>query len=134
MTKPELRVEPLGEAEFGPWNEFVASVPSGSIYARTEYLDALCTAGGGQFTVLAARRGDVLVGGVALYERDGRFGRYVSPRSLLYYNGPVVRPSDSRYPSEHTAASIRTLTALDVAIRSRGYASVLLKPRRWASP
>ncbi|HTJ23523.1 MAG TPA: GNAT family N-acetyltransferase [Gemmatimonadaceae bacterium] len=129
MTRPELRVDLLGEAEFGPWNEFAASVPSGSIYARTEYLDALCTAAGGRFTVLAARRGDLLVGGVALYERSGRFGRYVSPRSLLYYNGPVVRPSDSRYPSEHTAASIKTLTALDAAIRARGYASVLLKPR-----
>ncbi|HSQ31803.1 MAG TPA: GNAT family N-acetyltransferase [Gemmatimonadaceae bacterium] len=129
MTKPELRVEPLGEAEFGSWNEFVAAVPSGSIYSRTEYLDALCTAAGGRFTVLAARRGDLLVGGVALYERDGRFGRYVSPRSLLYYNGPVIRPSGSRYPSEHTAESIKTLTALEAAIRAREYASVLLKPR-----
>lgn len=129
MTKPELRVERLGEGEFGPWNEFVAAVPSGSIYARTEYLDALCAAAGGRFTVLAARRGDLFVGGVALYERDGRFGRYVSPRSLLYYNGPVIQPSGSRYPSEHTAASIKTLTALDAAIRARGYASVVLKPR-----
>jgi hypothetical protein len=129
MTKPELRVEPLGEAEFGSWNEFVAAVPSGSIYARTEYLDALCSAAGGGFTVMAARRGDQLVGGVALYERDGRFGRYVSPRSLLYYNGPVIRPSGSRYPSEHTAESIKTLTALEAAIRARGLASVLLKPR-----
>src|SRR5581483_7537920 len=99
------------------------------IYARTEYLDALCGAIGGRFRVLAARQGEQLFGGVALYEEQTPFGVRVAPRLLLYYNGPVLRQHETKYPSEQTARSLKTLTALEAEIRRMGYGRVVLKPR-----
>ena len=129
MAKPEIRVEQLSELEFDRWNQLVAGAPAGSIYSRPEYLDALCVAAGGRFRILAARQGDLLLGGVALYERPSRHGVYVSPRLLLYYNGPVLRQHESKYPSEQTARTLKTLTALEHEIRAQAYGSVVLKPR-----
>lgn len=129
MAKPEIETSILGEAGYGDWASFVTSVPSGSIYARPEYLDALCSATDARFRILAVRQGDMTLGGVGLYERDGRFGRYVSPRLLLYYNGPVVREHESKYPSEQTARKLKILSAIEGAVRNAGYASVALKPR-----
>lgn len=129
MAKPGLVVGPLPEPEHGEWNAFVAAAPTGSIYARTDYLDALCAATGGGFRVLGARQGGQLHGGVALYEERTPFGVHVSPRLLLYYNGPVLRQHETKYPSEHTARDLRTLTALEAEIRRMGYGHVVLKPR-----
>ena len=129
MAKAELRASVLAETEFAEWNQLVAEAPAGSVYARPEYLDALCSADDGRFRILGVRLGDLLVGGVALYERDGRFGRYVSPRLLLYYNGPVLRRHESKYPSEQTARQLKALGALQGWISQAGYGSVALKPR-----
>jgi len=129
MAKPEIRTATLTEAEFAEWNQFVEGAPSGSVYSRTDYLDALCTAAGGRFRVVVVRQGDALLGGVALYERDSRFGSYVSPRLLLYYNGPVVRLHDTKYPSEQTARHLKTLSILETELRAVGYGSIILKPR-----
>lgn len=129
MGKPDVRAEPLPEAEYPAWDQFVASAPTGSIYGRADYLDALCTAAGGRFRVLAARQGDVLLGGVGLYERDSRFGRFVSPRLLLYYNGPILRQHPTKYPSEQTARDLKALTALASALRGPELGSTILKPR-----
>jgi len=129
MARPPLVAGVLPETEYGEWNAFVAGSPTGSIYARTDYLDALSSATGGRFRVLAARQGEQLYGGVALYEEHTPFGVVVSPRLLLYYNGPVLRQHESTYPSEHTARDLRTLTALEAAIRHLGYGRVVLKPR-----
>jgi hypothetical protein len=76
--------------------------------------------------VLGARQGAELVGGVALYENDSVHGRYVAPRALLYYNGPVIRPYGTRYPSEQTGRHLKTISALEHAIASRRYARVTL--------
>ena len=130
MPRPDIIVSTLAETEYADWNAFVAAAPTGSLYARTEYLDALCTATGGRFRVLGVRQGDQLLGGVGLYEEDTRFGVRVSPRLLLYYNGPVVRQHESKYPSEQTSRALKTLTALETEIRGAGYGSVKLKPRR----
>ncbi len=127
--KPAVVAGILGETEFAGWNELVAAAPAGSIYARPEDLDALCSAGGGTFRILAVRQGDLLLGGIGLYERRDRGGRYVSPRLLLYYNGPVLRPAASKYPSEQTAASVKALTALELELRQLRYDSVVLKAR-----
>ncbi|MEP6492891.1 MAG: GNAT family N-acetyltransferase [bacterium] len=129
MVKPEIRAVTLTDAEYAEWNQFVEGTPSGSLYSRTEYLDALCTAAGGSFRVVAVRQGDVLLGGVALYQRDSRFGSYVSPRLLLYYNGPVVRLHDTKYPSEQTARYLKVLSILEIELRVIGYGSIILKPR-----
>lgn len=127
--KPLIATRTLDEADYPRWNELVAAAPAGSIYARPEYLAALCTAAGGSFRILVAHQGDVLLGGIGLYERVDRLGRYVSPRLLLYYNGPVLRPPASKYPSEQTASGLKALTALELALRQLRYDRVVLKPR-----
>lgn len=122
----EVRVEPLRESEFQDWVRLVCASPQGTVYALPDYLAALYSAAGGRFVVLGARQGDELIGGVALYECDSRYGRFVAPRLLLYYNGPVLRSYGTRYPSEQTARRLKTLTALQEAIAARGYARVTL--------
>jgi hypothetical protein len=129
MSRPEITASTLTEPEYAEWNAFVASAPTGSLYARTEYLDALSTATGGRFRVLGVRQGNQLLGGVGLYEENTRFGPIVSPRLLLYYNGPVLRQHESKYPSEQTSRGLKTLAALEAQIRSVGFGHVILKPR-----
>lgn len=122
----EVRVSLLQESEFDEWSRLVGSSPHGSVYALPRYLNALCSAAGGRYAILGARQGDELVGGIALYECDSRHGRFVAPRLLLYYNGPVLRQYGTRYPSEQTARHLKTLAALEQAVRARGYARLTL--------
>src|SRR5579862_1411959 len=125
----EVTVRALGEDDFPAWCTLVAAAPGGSVYSLPGYLDALCTAAGGRFRVLAATRGDELVGGVALYERDSRMGAFVAPRLLLYYNGIVVRRYETQYPSESTARHVKIVTAIESAITSQSLGSVNLRSR-----
>jgi hypothetical protein len=78
---------------------------------------------------LGIRQGETLFGGVGLYEEVGRFGRFVSPRLLLYYNGPVLRRHEVKYPSEQTARHLKTLAAIEHEVSRSDYAFVALKPR-----
>lgn len=119
----------LEESAWPAWEKFVAGAPGGSIYSLPTYLDALCTAGGGRFRVVAGMRGEEIVGGVALYERPSRGGAFVSPRLLLYYNGIVVRRHETSYPSEATARHIKILTALEESLRGMGFGSIYLRSR-----
>jgi CelD/BcsL family acetyltransferase involved in cellulose biosynthesis len=121
-----VSVEVLEDDEYAAWTRLVSDSPDGGVYSLPEYLDVLCTAAGGRFRVLAARRGDEIAGGVALYECDSRYGPYVAPRRLLHYNGPVLRRYATRYPSEQTARDLKTLGALAEAIGQRGYSTVTL--------
>jgi hypothetical protein len=127
----ELTAAWLGEADYAAWTRMVTESPGGSVYSSPEYLDALCTAAGGTFRILAVRRGAELAGGVALYERRGPLGggSYVAPRLLLYYNGIVLRRAETRYPSERTARQLKTLTVLEQALGSGGYGLVNLRSR-----
>ncbi|HEU4587682.1 MAG TPA: GNAT family N-acetyltransferase [Gemmatimonadales bacterium] len=127
--RPELTVRTLPESEYPVWNDLVAKAPEGSIYSTPEYLAALCEATGGRFRVLVAQRHDEIVGGVALYEERRRGGTVVSPRLLLYYNGPVLRPYATKYPSQRTSRHVETLAALAGALDAGPYARVRLKPR-----
>ncbi|MGQ0702393.1 MAG: GNAT family N-acetyltransferase [Gemmatimonadales bacterium] len=125
----QVVVEELEQREYALWSRLVADSPDGSIYATPEYLDVLSSTAGGRFRILAARRGDELVGGLPLYERPTGRGVWVAPRLLLYYLGPVLRRFDTKYPSQETARQIAILGALAEAVASRGYAKVVLKPR-----
>jgi len=120
------RCEVLPESRYDEWLKFVAASPEGSIYAAPHYLAALSRADGGRFVLLGVHFGEELVGGVALYEKDSRFGSYVSPRPLLYYNGVLLRRYDTRYPSERTARHIKTLKVLEPALIKRNYALLTL--------
>jgi hypothetical protein len=126
---PEYRTEELPESRYDEWLKFVAASSEGSIYAVPQYLAALSRAEGGRFAVLGVRHGDELAGGVALYESDSRYGRYVSPRPLLYYNGVLLRRYETRYPSEQTSRHLKTLEVLESAVTQRGYARLTLASR-----
>ena len=123
----ETTVAVLAEGEYGAWNRMVAESPDGGIYNTPEYLDVLCAAAGGRFRIVAARRGEELAGGVALYERDTAFVTYVSPRLLLYYNGLVLRRYDTKYPSERTSRHLKALAGLEAFLADAGYGHVMLK-------
>src|SRR5512142_3415244 len=103
----------LTENEYACWTDLVGRAPAGSIYSTPEYLDALCSAAGGTFRILAADRNGELVGGIGLYERSTMWGRTATGRLLLYYNGIVEKPHPSKYPSEQTAKHNELLTALE---------------------
>ena len=119
----------LAEREYAEWNELVAHSPDGSIYSTPEYLDVLCSVTGARFRILVADLGGKMVGGIGLHERQAAWGSYVSPRLMLYYNGIVLRPHDSRYPSEQTARQSEVLSALEEALDRAGYGRVVLKNR-----
>ena len=119
----------LGESEYGAWRDFVARSPDGSVYSLAEYLAALCASAGGTFRILVAERDKRIVGGIGLYEHSGRYGAYVSPRRLLYYNGFVLSPHDSKYPSQRTSWQLQTQAALESAVVALGHARVRIKSR-----
>jgi len=124
----DVVAQPLAEAEYPSWSRLVAEAPGGSVYSTPEYLEALCTAAGGSFRIIGVRRGAELVGGVAVYERPSPWGTYVAPRLLLYYNGVVLRSSDTKYPSERTARAVKVHTVLAEALEA-GYAGVNVRSR-----
>ena len=119
----------LVPGEYSAWSELVDNSPDGSVYSLPEYLEVLCSVAGGSFRILAAERDGKLVGGIALYERESRFGSHVSTRRLLYYNGIVLEPHDSKYPSHRTSWQLHTLTALEQAMARLPHARVRFKSR-----
>ncbi|HTC23816.1 MAG TPA: GNAT family N-acetyltransferase [Gemmatimonadales bacterium] len=127
--KRAVAVRQLAEADYPAWNDLAAKSPEGSIYATPEYLATLCEATGGNFRIIAAFRGDELVGGVPLYEESGAWGKVVSTRLLLYYCGPVLRGYETKYPSQRTARQLEILGALAEALDGLGYARLRLRAR-----
>lgn len=128
-----ITVHTLGDSEYSEWSELVAASPDGSIYATATYLDTLCVSAGGQFRILAVRKGDQILGGVPLYEQASTKGSFVGPRLLLYYLGPVLKRSESSYPSQQTAHSLAALGALVDEMSKLGYAKITLKGRHTIS-
>jgi GNAT acetyltransferase-like protein len=128
-----ITVQTLRDSDYHEWGKFVAASPDGSVYATAEYLDTLCLAAGGKFRILAVRRGDQIVGGVPLYEQKSKKGGFVSPRLLLYYLGPVLARSESKYPSLQSAQRLATMGALADAVAALGYSKVVLKGRHTVS-
>ena len=119
----------LKESEYAAWNLLVHASSEGSVYASPAYLAALCEATGGRFQILAARRGEELLGGIALYERDVGSRVRVSPRPLLYYNGIILREHATKYPSQRTSRILEVTGALENALTNAGFESVVLKNR-----
>jgi hypothetical protein len=128
-SRKQLSVVDLGPEQLDRWSRFVRESPHGSAYNLPAYLEALCSAGGGRYVVLAAFRGEEIVGGVATYERSSPLGSFVSPRLLLYYNGFVLREYRTKYPSERTARDVETTTALAEALEGRGHGRLELRSR-----
>ncbi len=123
----------LAPDEHPRWSALVEQSPDGSPYSLPAYLDALCAATGGRYRILVAEREHELVGGIALYEEHGRFGRIVSPRLLLYYNGLVRKPHPTRTPGQEGAWQVQTLAALEQALRPLEAARLRVKSRAGVS-
>ncbi len=117
---------PDGYAE---WDRFVGENEGGSPYHLSSYLACLARAVGAEFRLLAVRRGCEILGGVPLFEARSGSGTYVTPRLLLYYNGPLVRPSSSKYPSERASRSVGVLRRLEESLRGRGYGRLAFRAR-----
>jgi hypothetical protein len=128
MSAP-LTTHILKDSEYDAWNALVAESPQGSVYSTPGYLAALCEAAGGGFRIVAAKRGDEMVGGVAIYERAGGTGLRVTPRPLLYYNGLVLRRHTTKYPSQLTSRILEVSFALEEALSAVGYEGIVLKNR-----
>ena len=105
----------------------MAASAQGSLYATSQYLSALCEATAGNFRILAAARGNELVGGIALFEQQQGSLTRVAPRPLLYYNGLVLCESTSKYPSLATAKLLEVSSAIEAQISSSCYEKVVLK-------
>jgi len=117
----------LAEARYDEWTRFVEGAPHGSIYGTPAYLGALAGATGGSFKIVAVEKGSEIVGGVALYEETSPGGVRVSPRLLLYYNGPVLVGLDSRYPYKETSEHLKILDAMEAWLSAAGYGRLSLK-------
>ena len=126
-----MNIEPhiLDESGYEDWDRFVASSPTGSVYACTRYLDVLAKSTGCRFRILALTANGVCVGGTALFERETRWGTILEPRLLLQYNGFVVGEGASRYPSQQTSSLIKLTDELAKSIEAQGYARTLIKFR-----
>ncbi len=125
----EVTTRFLAESEFPTWSALVVASPDGSGYSLPEYLDALCRATNGSYRVLVAERDGQIVGGIALYERTSRFGICLSPRLLLYYNGIVLMPHDTKHPSQRVSWHLQTLLALERALSLLPHARLRFKSR-----
>ena len=119
----------LPEQEYACWAELVSRSPDGSVHCLPDYLEALCAATGGSFRILAAERDGQLVGGIALYQQRSMFGTYVTPRTLLYYNGIVVARHTASVPSQRTEWHLRIVTALEQALADLSYSRLRFKSR-----
>ena len=125
----DLDVRVLGEEDYPRWTTLIASAPAGGPYSHPDYLAALCAATDARFRVIVAERDGRIVGGIALYERASRAGSYVCPRYLLYYNGIVLVPHDSKYPSQQTSWNLQTLSAIERALTAQRYSRLRIKSR-----
>lgn len=127
MTRMEVR--DLVPEEYEQWRALVEASPTGSPYADPTYLECLCRATGGRYSIRAAFQGEEIVGGVPLY-REGRGARSWSlPRLLLYYNGPVLRDYDTRHPADVISRHLSVLEALESSLRHSGIGRIMLRSR-----
>jgi len=119
-----ITVDVLGPPDHDRWARLVAAAPTGGPYNLPAYLETLAAITGDTFVVLGARRGEELVGGLAVLERRSPLGPFVAPRLLLFYNGFVLRNLETRYPSERAARQAEVVAALAEALVARGYGRV----------
>lgn len=125
----EVKTRVLGEQEYARWTTLIGTSPGGSVYSQPDYVATLCKATGARFRVVVAERDGRILGGITLYERTSRLGLYVHPRRLLYYNGVVLMPHESKYPSQQTSRDLQALSALEATLSNARYARLRIKSR-----
>ncbi|HAS82031.1 MAG TPA: hypothetical protein DCS43_04995 [Verrucomicrobia bacterium] len=107
-----LQVRPLATHEYNRWNRLVAEAPSGSPYARTDYLTVLSETTGDRFSCLGVFHGEELVGGCPLYFRRSKVGDQVIRRPLLACLSPVIREVPSKSPHRRASRQLAVLCSL----------------------
>lgn len=124
-----MNIRRLQGKEFDEWVKLVSCSPDGCIFSLPSYLEILCRAAGGRYSVLGAWDGDEMAGGVAVHEVESRYGLQVSPRHLLTYNSLVLRRYPTKYPSQRTARHLKVLSGMVQAFAQSGYARITLNCR-----
>jgi len=120
----------LSETDYDEWNTSISKSQGGSIYSTSKYLDILCKATGAKYKILAALRGDEIVGGIGLYEQqESHFGTSIFPRLLLYYNGIVLKDFDIKNSSKRTSLNLKITSVLEKVLSKAGYKGFELKSR-----
>lgn len=123
----KISVRTIHETEYDQWSGFVATCASGSIYALPDYLEILCEATGGSYSILGIYREDALIGGCPVYLARSRYGIISAARPLLAYNGPVIkdhgighhRHSEQASALLALASCLRELDCVDIRLRIR---------------
>lgn len=128
-TNQRFAVRTLTALDFAAWTQLVDASPHGSVYSRPDYLEILCEATGGTFSIVGVEHNGELAGGVALYEAPHRLGSVISNRLLLQYNGIVLAQHDTKYPSERTSREIQLMTALATHLQQHPAVRMLLHNR-----
>lgn len=119
----------LTPEEYDAWDAFVYSTRNGSIFSTAEYLDEFCSAAGGTFRIAAVKQDGKLIGGIAFYRQESRWGPVSGPRLLFPYNGLVYAESDSTYPSRKESLELKVQSALAECIEHERFASIMVKCR-----
>lgn len=114
----QLSVRLLPESDYDRWRRFVASCPSGSIFALPEYLNILCQATGGRFEIVSVFQGSELVGGIALYFEQKRSGLAATRRPLLSYHHIFVRIEAVSILCSHWAKNFPIMEAVYIHQRA----------------
>jgi Acetyltransferase (GNAT) domain len=122
-----LSVRTISENHYDQWSHFVAGCASGSLYALPEYLEILCEATSGNYSILGVYREDELIGGCPVYLTRTRYGIISAARPLLAYNGPVFtdhgtghhQHSDQVASLLALSACLRKLDCVDLRLRIR---------------
>jgi len=127
--KNDHDVRIVTESEHAQWTELAHTGLGGSIYATPEYLEVLCRATGGRFDLVGVFKGEELVGGAPLYIENGPSGPFVAVRTLLYYNGILLKDYDTKYPSERTSRHLAVLDALREYLEATPYKRLILQNR-----
>ena len=125
-----LEAHLVSDDRYDAWDAFVARQErTGSIYSTAQYLDILCRAAGGTFSIVAVEEGGSLVGGIALYRKGNGAGYAITNRRLLYYNGIVLRDD---LPDSATSARSEVLAALNGVLRRQRAPAINLHCRNGA--
>ena len=122
----ELTIKYLEESEYELWDRFVDDSRHGSIYSQSYFLEAICKAFGTRFRILAVFKNEELVGGIGLHLEPGRYGDMIQLRPLLYYNGPVIKDFESKYPSVTESRQVEVIEVLLGELNGGRYASAEL--------
>ncbi len=119
----------LAEQEYDAWDAFVAEQErTGSIYSTAKYLDILCHAAGGAFSIAAIRDGDSFLAGIGVYRSRVHGHDVITNRLLLYYNGVVMR--DDLLPLEGSSSRrVSVIDSLCDLLSKQGVAQITLHCR-----